>query len=171
MGPALEIMRLWPQVAGPMISAHLTPVRFRQGTLFLFADQAVWGHQLSFLAPELLARYERLVGPDLIREMRLATHIPLPDEPVPPELARSPIDERRGPQIAPLPASEEAAIAREAAACIAKPDLAERFAAVQKAVKRLQLGRRQAGCRPCTACGVPHDGPGPRCPLCRFDRP
>ncbi len=171
MGPALEIMRLWPQVAGPMISAHLNPVRFRQGTLFVVADQSTWGHQLSFLAPELLARYERLVGPELVRELHLATHGPLPDAPVPPELAPPPLGEWRGPRSAPLAASEEAAIAREAAAYIAKPELAERFAAVQRAVKRLQLGRRQAGCRPCTACGVPHDGPGPRCPLCRFDRP
>lgn len=168
MGPALEVMRLWPQIAGPMIASHLAPVSFRDRCLYLLADQAVWGHQLSFLEPELLARFEQAMGPGIVASLRLSTHAPLAAPGGPPLPQSEPRLAR--PVLAELSDHEEAAIARQAASFISRSDLAERFAAVERVVKRVQLGRKLAGGRSCTVCGVFHLGRGPRCELCKFER-
>ncbi len=174
IGPVLQVVKAWPQVAGPLISKHLQAVRFVDGTLFVRAEQSVWGHQLTFLRPELLKKFEAELGKPIVKDIRLTVVAPGPGEvALPPAggipfgnpATGAPAAPRTVPVVA-LPPEEVAAIEARAAEHIKNPALAKRWAQLEARVRGAQLGRRQLGQLPCKTCGVPHPGPGDLCLVC-----
>lgn len=164
LGPALDVLAAWQRVAGPVVGAHIEPVRFAGGTLWVTADQAVWSHQLTFLRPDLLTRYEAEMGRRIVEDIRLTTYVPIRGAswsapPKPPTFVQPPAGS--------LSPAEEATIAKDAAARIRNPELAERWAAIEMRIKANQAGRKKAGMRKCRACGMSHLGPAMLCAVCR----
>jgi predicted nucleic acid-binding Zn ribbon protein len=66
-----RIFDLWPEVAGEEIAAHARPVRLHGGVLVVGADDAGWATQLRYLAGELQARANSLMGPDTVRKVQI----------------------------------------------------------------------------------------------------
>ena len=64
----------WPQIVGPEVAAHVTPVEFRDGVLTLRADSTAWATQLRLLSSTLLGRLGEEVGAGTVTE--LAVHGP-----------------------------------------------------------------------------------------------
>ncbi len=71
-----RIFDVWEEVAGPEIAAHSRPVRLAGGVLVIAVDDPAWATQLQFLAPELQARANSHLGPDLVRQVRITTDRP-----------------------------------------------------------------------------------------------
>ena len=50
------ILARWPEIAGPEISDHCTPVSFRDGDLVLAAESTAWATQLRLMARQIAER-------------------------------------------------------------------------------------------------------------------
>ncbi|RZT83232.1 uncharacterized protein DUF721 [Pseudonocardia sediminis] len=61
----------WPQLVGPDISDHCTPISLRDGELTLQAESTAWATQLRTLQRQLLTRLAAAVGPDVVRRIRV----------------------------------------------------------------------------------------------------
>ncbi|MGB7818233.1 MAG: DciA family protein, partial [Ornithinibacter sp.] len=61
----------WPQIVGPEIASHCSPVEFRDGVLTVRADSSAWATQLRLLSSSLLARLAADVGEDTVAEIKV----------------------------------------------------------------------------------------------------
>lgn len=55
----------------PAVVRHSEPVSLRSGVLTVAVDEAVWLTELGFLRAEMIERLNRLLGRELVREIRL----------------------------------------------------------------------------------------------------
>ena len=62
----------WAEVAGPVVSAHATPVGLRDGTLHLEVTEPGWATQLRHLEPQLVSRLCEHLGADAVRSVRVS---------------------------------------------------------------------------------------------------
>lgn len=67
---AAKVVAAWPEVAGPTAAAQLEPVRFVDETLWVRPLASVWAHELTFLAPEMLTRFARLLPSVPVKAIR-----------------------------------------------------------------------------------------------------
>lgn len=49
-----EVMNLWEKIAGPVIAAHASPVRWTGTILVISVEHSAWMQELSYLKPELM---------------------------------------------------------------------------------------------------------------------
>jgi predicted nucleic acid-binding Zn ribbon protein len=68
--PLARIQRAWEGVVGPGLAAHATPLREREGRLTVYCPDAVWMHEVSLMAPGLIADLNAALGGKLVRELR-----------------------------------------------------------------------------------------------------
>jgi predicted nucleic acid-binding Zn ribbon protein len=52
-----RVQGVWPEIAGPGLSAHATPVSERDGVVTVACESAVWAQELELLGPDLLTRF------------------------------------------------------------------------------------------------------------------
>ena len=52
----------WPEVVGPAVAAHATPVSLVGGTLVVRVDQPGWATQLRYLEADLIRRLQEVVS-------------------------------------------------------------------------------------------------------------
>jgi predicted nucleic acid-binding Zn ribbon protein len=64
----------WSELVGADVAAHCRPGRFDNGELVLVAESTAWATQIQWLAPKLIARIAKVLGPDLVR--RVVVHGP-----------------------------------------------------------------------------------------------
>jgi predicted nucleic acid-binding Zn ribbon protein len=63
--------QLWPEVAGAAVGAESEPVAEREGVLEVGCSSAVWAQELELLGPDIRARLNAALGPEIqIRELR-----------------------------------------------------------------------------------------------------
>lgn len=65
------VLGRWPQLVGPDIADHCTPVSLREGELVLQAESTAWATQLRQLQRQLLRRLADAVGPDVVKRIRV----------------------------------------------------------------------------------------------------
>lgn len=65
------VLGRWPQLVGPDIADHCTPVSLRDGELVLQAESTAWATQLRTLQRQLLGRLAAAVGKDVVRRIRV----------------------------------------------------------------------------------------------------
>lgn len=65
------VLGRWPQLVGPDIADHCTPVSLRDGELVLQAESTAWATQLRTLQRQLLVRLAGAVGRDVVRRIRV----------------------------------------------------------------------------------------------------
>lgn len=76
LAPATTLARVqavWGEATGPAIAAAARPTAERNGVLTVTCTAAVWAHELSLMAPELLSRLNEAIGEDAIAELRCRT--------------------------------------------------------------------------------------------------
>ena len=61
----------WPQIVGPEIAQHCSPLQFAEGVLTVRADSTAWATQLRLLSSSLLARLAEDVGEGTVEEIRV----------------------------------------------------------------------------------------------------
>jgi len=65
------VLGRWPQLVGPEIADHCTPVSLRDGELVLQAESTAWATQLRTLQRQMLGRIAAGVGRDVVRRIRV----------------------------------------------------------------------------------------------------
>jgi predicted nucleic acid-binding Zn ribbon protein len=65
------VLGRWPQLVGPEIADHCTPVSLRDGELVLQAESTAWATQLRTLQRQLLGRLAATVGRDVVKRIRV----------------------------------------------------------------------------------------------------
>jgi predicted nucleic acid-binding Zn ribbon protein len=68
-----RVQAVWERAAGPAIAAAARPTAERDGVLSVTCSAAVWAHELSLMAGELITRLNEALGRDAIRELRCRT--------------------------------------------------------------------------------------------------
>ena len=63
-------MTLWPQAVGAKIAAVATPVRIRDGILFVRVASSAWRNELIFHKGTILAKLNNLIGKAVIEDIR-----------------------------------------------------------------------------------------------------
>lgn len=71
-----RIFDLWDQVAGEEIAANASPVKLHGGVLVIAARDAGWATQLRYLAAEVQARANSVMGPDTVRRVQIVVQRP-----------------------------------------------------------------------------------------------
>jgi predicted nucleic acid-binding Zn ribbon protein len=71
---AARLVARWSEVVGPTVANHCQPRRLEEdGTLSVVADSAAWATQLSYLQGTLLDRLAVIVGPGVVKQVRVRT--------------------------------------------------------------------------------------------------
>ena len=65
------VLGRWPDLVGPDVAQHCTPLSLRDGELLLQAESTAWATQLRTLQRQLLARLAGVVGPNVVRRIRV----------------------------------------------------------------------------------------------------
>lgn len=66
-----SVLGRWPELVGPDIGQHVTPVGFDDGVLTVRADSTAWATQMRLLASHVLGRLAEEVGPDTVTELKV----------------------------------------------------------------------------------------------------
>ena len=61
----------WPRVAGVEIARNVTAVRYFNGYLYLKTENPTLAHQLTMMNPDIIKRYRQLLGPDVIKGIKI----------------------------------------------------------------------------------------------------
>jgi len=71
---AARVLARWADVVGEAVAVHCQPRGLEDdGTLLVVADSGAWATQLSYLRGTLLDRLAIIVGPGLIKQVRVRT--------------------------------------------------------------------------------------------------
>jgi predicted nucleic acid-binding Zn ribbon protein len=65
------VLGRWPELVGPDVAQHCTPLQLRDGELVLQAESTAWATQLRTLQRQLLARLAGAVGPGVVRRIKV----------------------------------------------------------------------------------------------------
>ena len=115
-----KIWLIWETVVGAQIAAQAKPAGFRYGVLTVAVASAPWMQQLSYLKKEIVAKLNRRLGTELVKDIYLRAgrrEAPAPE----------PIAARR--KARPLSRDEKERIAERSAA-ITDPELRRAFASL-----------------------------------------
>jgi predicted nucleic acid-binding Zn ribbon protein len=61
----------WDEVMGADVAAHAQLVSVRDGVLTVGVTDPIWATQLRYLEPAIVARAGAIVGPDVVRRVRV----------------------------------------------------------------------------------------------------
>ena len=64
-----KIWQRWPELAGEPLWMHGRPLGFRENTLYVEADSAVWMHKFAYRKWDIIGRVNRMAGHELISEL------------------------------------------------------------------------------------------------------
>ena len=71
-----RVQALWPDVAGAAVAAESAPASEREGTITVECSGAVWAHELTLLAPELVGRLNARLEGIQVRSLRFVVKEP-----------------------------------------------------------------------------------------------
>jgi len=74
LGDALSgyrALELWPEVVGPTIASHTTPLRCSEGRLVVEVENSVWMHGLSFHRHEIQRKLNARLGREAVTRITL----------------------------------------------------------------------------------------------------
>jgi predicted nucleic acid-binding Zn ribbon protein len=70
------LIEKWESVVGPDVAPHCRVTSLRDGVLRVTVDSAPRGTQLRYLEGELVERAALLLGPDVVRALRVRVGVP-----------------------------------------------------------------------------------------------
>ena len=76
MAPATLLARVqaaWKEVAGARMAEAASPVSERDGVVTVACESGVWAQELELLGPELIVRFEGVLGAQSVKALRFVT--------------------------------------------------------------------------------------------------
>ena len=143
---------VWAEVVGPWYRQHTAVTRVNAGILTVQCDAAPRAQQLQLDSSMILAKLNKRLGGDFIKEIRATSgrlgrgrqqpSVPADNgDELPPELSPEPL----------APAEEQ--VIQGLASEIDDPELRERFVRVMRNFCRLERWKQAHGYKPCPQCG------------------
>jgi predicted nucleic acid-binding Zn ribbon protein len=68
--PLARIQNAWDAAVGDVVAQNATPLRERGGVLTVYCRQSVWAQEMTLMGAEIVAKLNRELGDDLVREIR-----------------------------------------------------------------------------------------------------
>ncbi len=65
------IRRVWEAAAPRSLQEHVRLVDYKRKELWVEVSDSIWGQELQFLKPRLLAALERALGPGKVRDLKV----------------------------------------------------------------------------------------------------
>jgi predicted nucleic acid-binding Zn ribbon protein len=65
-----QAVGLWDEVVGERVAARARATSFREGTLYVSVENAVWMTELSYLRRQMAEELNRRLGAEVVREIR-----------------------------------------------------------------------------------------------------
>jgi len=65
-----EVQRVWPAAVGPALVVRAIPTAAHDGVVSVTCESAVWAHELTLMAGELIGRLDVQLGAGTVRELR-----------------------------------------------------------------------------------------------------
>lgn len=75
-GRTIDICRrldLWKEVVDERVGKHAEAIKIRNRTLYLSVSSPAWAQELSFLKKEIIERYNKKAGSEVIDDIRFKT--------------------------------------------------------------------------------------------------
>lgn len=66
-----SIFGRWEEVVGPELSNRCEPAKLAGGLLVVRAESQAWATQVTYLAPAIIERAQEVLGPHLVRDMKV----------------------------------------------------------------------------------------------------
>lgn len=129
----------WPKVIGETFDAHTNPQRVSGGTLWVRTEDASIAHQLTFLVPQIIKKYEQLIGKGIVNKVRF-------------EIGQLEQENKEPSAEEVFPDHPIDAGVLEAAACINDDELRAKFLKVAQKATNKKVFYLKKGWRTC-ACG------------------
>lgn len=162
-GTEARVVLLWPEIVGPDLAKRSEVTAIQGGTLLISVSGPAWAQELSYQKPQILARYRKLVGRDVVRDFRTKDA----------QALRRPSSASASPQAA----AELRAVSLtpddrrriEARVRTSSPELADALRRAMTADVQRHRWQLEHGARPCPRCGAAYRQPYDLCPACRVD--
>jgi predicted nucleic acid-binding Zn ribbon protein len=68
-----QVWSRWSEIVGPAVAAHAEPSSLKTGVLRVRADSPAWATEIGYLKDEIKAAVNRLVGCELVGEVKVWT--------------------------------------------------------------------------------------------------
>jgi len=68
----LSLWETWTEAVGEEVARHTRPKAFKGTLLLVTVDSSVWMHHLSMMKNEIIARINKKLGEDTLREIRFS---------------------------------------------------------------------------------------------------
>jgi len=65
-----EVQRVWPAAVGSVLALHATPTAEHDGVVSVTCESAVWAHELTLMAGELIVKLDGQLGTGAVRDLR-----------------------------------------------------------------------------------------------------
>ena len=65
-----EVQRVWPEAVGAALALRATPTAARDGVVSVTCESAIWAHELTLMAGEVLGLLNAQLAPGALRELR-----------------------------------------------------------------------------------------------------
>lgn len=69
-----EAVTRWSEVVGPEIAQRSRALRIKGGVLYVQVQSASWSQELRFLKARLIERFDTVVGPGRVKDIRFTQH-------------------------------------------------------------------------------------------------
>jgi predicted nucleic acid-binding Zn ribbon protein len=66
-----RIHQHWSEIAGEALAQHVVPIRLHGGVLVVKASSPAWATQLRYLAPQLIARANEVLGSGMVASVSI----------------------------------------------------------------------------------------------------
>ena len=68
----LTLWETWTEAVGEEVAKHTRPKAFKDTLLLVTVDSSVWIHHLTMMKDEIIARINRKLGDETLREIRFS---------------------------------------------------------------------------------------------------
>lgn len=68
----LTLWKSWTEAVGEEVARHTRPKAFKGSLLIVTVDSSVWIHHLSMMKDEIIARINKKLGEEILREIRFS---------------------------------------------------------------------------------------------------
>lgn len=69
------LLSLWQEVADERLRKHAEPIKILNRTLYLATSNSAWAQELSFLKREIVIKFNKVAGEEVIQDIRFKTMV------------------------------------------------------------------------------------------------
>jgi hypothetical protein len=144
----------WPRIVGGEIAKNVIAERYFNGYLSVKTESSTLAHQLTMMTPDILKRYQTVLGPNILKGIRIRVgSIPQVNS-VPKQDCEMALRD------------DELKLIRESCQSLADPELAKGFQTLMEHSFMNRRRKESQGCGKCLSCNVAVELPYSYCPVC-----